>query len=280
VKRDQRSGFTLIELLVVIAIIAILAGILFPAFAQVREKGRAASCLSNLKQIGTASLMYAQDYDETFAASNGGGTSSSCATMKNNGAFSGWIGNLLLPYTQNSGIFQCPSNPRLSAVNRGSGCVTNNDATLALAQWGIPYIWTSYAFNYVALYGRSLASVPAPADQLAFWDGVSPWADCGYAQAGGCGIWAQRDIPVFLSKLGQPLAAGMQNPATSGWAQFINAEAPHTSMLNYMYVDGHVKASRWDRLTWGNLDGTGIPQSDPDYNVSLTTRTRNTWPGM
>ena len=62
----RRRGFTLIELLVVIAIIAILAAILFPVFAQAREKARATSCLSNLHQIGMANLMYVQDFDERF----------------------------------------------------------------------------------------------------------------------------------------------------------------------------------------------------------------------
>jgi prepilin-type N-terminal cleavage/methylation domain-containing protein/prepilin-type processing-associated H-X9-DG protein len=62
----MKKAFTLIELLVVIAIIAILAAILFPVFAQAREKARAVACISNLKQLGTAAMMYAQDFDEVF----------------------------------------------------------------------------------------------------------------------------------------------------------------------------------------------------------------------
>src|SRR5437868_4159088 len=70
----QRSkGFTLIELLVVIAIIAILAAILFPVFAQAREKARAITCVSNLKQIALATLMYSQDYDEKYFSGWGSG---------------------------------------------------------------------------------------------------------------------------------------------------------------------------------------------------------------
>ena len=64
--RRSTAGFTLIELLVVIAVIAVLAALIFPVFAQAREQARKATCVSNLKQIGTATLMYLQDYDETY----------------------------------------------------------------------------------------------------------------------------------------------------------------------------------------------------------------------
>ena len=110
----KSSGFTLIELLVVIAIIAILAAILFPVFAQAREAARKTSCLSNNKQIGTAALMYVQDYDETFPVEQWWG----------NNRFDGWpvlrsgiVGatainykDALLPYTKNEQIWICPTN--------------------------------------------------------------------------------------------------------------------------------------------------------------------------
>src|SRR5204862_7715705 len=63
---SARAAFTLIELLVVIACIAVLAAILFPVFAQAREKARSITCASNLKQLSVAWLMYAQDYDEAL----------------------------------------------------------------------------------------------------------------------------------------------------------------------------------------------------------------------
>ena len=99
------TGFTLIELLVVIAIIAILAAILFPVFAQARAKARQAACLSNLKQIGTAAMMYVQDYDETYPINNF--TYSSGGSTKWIEAHGGWMGHLQ-PYIKNAEVFKCP----------------------------------------------------------------------------------------------------------------------------------------------------------------------------
>jgi prepilin-type N-terminal cleavage/methylation domain-containing protein/prepilin-type processing-associated H-X9-DG protein len=101
--RSARSGFTLIELLVVIAIIAILAAILFPVFAQAREKARSASCLSNMKQLALAYRMYAQDWDEKYSMNRYNGRTANYPDSYT------WK-TAIQPYLKNKEILRCPSN--------------------------------------------------------------------------------------------------------------------------------------------------------------------------
>jgi prepilin-type processing-associated H-X9-DG protein len=272
----------LIELLVVIAIIAILAAILFPVFAQARDKARAASCISNLKQMGTAWQMYTQDYDERFPAAgrppatfgsdwSGDGPLGPCQFMREMSAFGGWTGNLLIPYTKNTGIYTCPSTPSSNTVNYGDGNKCWNQT-----QFPVPYTHTSYGYNYIATGSRAIAQINNPADLAVMWDGINGWIDCNFTLSGSCGLWHQRDIPVFLTKIGRPLHPGM-SPAWTTSASNVNRVAPHNNNINYMFADGHVKASRWDRLTWGNIGGHVIPESHPDYKLSLMTLPTATW---
>ena len=151
----HRRGFTLIELLVVIAIIAILAAILFPVFARAREKARQASCLSNIKQIGLASLMYAQDYDERMAGGCGPrwGGFWQCGYMQ------------IFPYVKNMQLFECPSFS--SSIGSGYG-----DINWAVSPFSGPFPG-SYGTN-VPLRGIRMAEIVRPAE-------IINWAETNVA---------------------------------------------------------------------------------------------------
>jgi prepilin-type N-terminal cleavage/methylation domain-containing protein len=116
----KRHGFTLMELLVVVAVIAMLAALLFPVFSHAREKARQVSCLSNLRQIGSAVLLYAQDYDETYPGGPGlqvlwvpgpEGDWENMPTPCCGNVARTSIAARLRPYTRADRIFYCPDDP-------------------------------------------------------------------------------------------------------------------------------------------------------------------------
>lgn len=233
IRRTQ--GFTLIELLVVIAIIAILAAILFPVFAQAREKARQASCSSNLKQLGIATLMYCQDYDEMFPLSQYADASVYWFGAR---AGSGWdkTKGLLYPYTRNHQIQRCPSWTGQPRFGDGNGYGYN---------WG--YVGSDYwiTFQWPPRNPASQAAFSAPAQKLLF-------ADSGFFNA----PWWGGDGAMMETPYIDPPQFWYGNPTIDfrhvDRGKIIDAAArriTHQGMANLLYADGHVKASKQSGVT-------------------------------
>ncbi len=151
--RKHAGGFTLIELLVVIAIIAILAAILFPVFAQAREKARSISCLSNTKEVGLAVLQYVQDYDESMP-------SGVYYSVYLPGL--AWAGQTY-PYMKNTQVYKC-----------------TDDTTPSIAASGASFakFAESYVFNYnIPAFAPALAGLDAPASTVLAAEGRGDQAE-------------------------------------------------------------------------------------------------------
>jgi len=247
----RRHGFTLIELLVVIAIIAILAAILFPVFAQAREKARQASCQSNLKQIGLAVRMYSQDYDERFPTGNNPDNNTCAGVVYRNG-WRGWIGNGLFPYIKNVQVFLCPS--------RGSGWgLVNADASGAPCPNAF-FNYANYSYNYLgtSYAGQMEGQIVRSAEVFLFWDSNNRWTDC--APMSTCGIYINRDICWYLGPARTGGNCGSQRLDLTSW---------HNMGNNYLFADGHVKWSKWDNMRWENLYPWPDPSASPNYGRSM-----------
>ena len=133
--RSARHAFTLIELLVVIAIIVILAAILFPVFAQAREKARSTACLSNLKQMGTATQMYVQDYDEKLffrASATVPSVSRTGAIVPSAAQPPVLWWNAIQPYIKNYQLFVCPDDPAPALSKDPAGAATIKRSYIAI----------------------------------------------------------------------------------------------------------------------------------------------------
>ena len=245
-----KHGFTLIELLVVIAIIAILAAILFPVFAQAREKARSISCLSNMRQIGLAVNMYMQDYDERSVKTHH--DLEQGETIAN---LYPWY-QPLQPYIKNGNIFRCPS--------------VNDTPTL------FPYLvtldnWNTYRTDYLIngffAHGIALAAVSAPAEQVMFGErhaGIAffdyhPWPSAPD------GSWERGFLDGSGYRIGDVDSDSQgKDPANVGH---------HSQGDNYDFADGHAKWLKFARTldptkpgdavdNWGMHNRDNMPSNE------------------
>ena len=226
----KRKGFTLIELLVVIAIIAILAAILFPVFAQAREKARQISCLSNLKQSGLAYAMYIQDYDET--------------TPLQVSPTDGYWYFLIQPYVKNWQLMLCPdrndttnsgSNP--PALNHRMMGYGYNDGWVSDSGYGLVQTQTKDAYGKTMRAGRSIAAIVTPTDCVAFGDTY--------------------DTPGY--------SIGMDNILSTLPDGYSTKSLRHTSgNFNYAFADGHAKLIHMQSGEYTGFGLTARPANEVD----------------
>jgi prepilin-type N-terminal cleavage/methylation domain-containing protein/prepilin-type processing-associated H-X9-DG protein len=201
----KKHGFTLIELLVVIAIIAILAAILFPVFARAREKARQTSCLSNLKEIALAEIMYVQDYDETH-----GRVYYYYLGSGNLAGLEFWPFRLQ-PYIKNWQIVICPSEDYFYPYPTPDG-FTASYTLVNISQTRAGTSSTSYSGGKRALM-RDLSG------SIMF---------CDSARSEIYGPWSQDPDPLVFTEVGR----------------LSRVEECHNEGANYAFGDGHAKWQR------------------------------------
>ena len=248
----NRRGFTLIELLVVIAIIAILAAILFPVFAKVREKARQASCMSNMKQQGLAILQYTQDYDELMPQAtvdySGSWPTGTFWTAPSTSSVSGtqWA-NAIQPYLKSYAVYTCPSSDTWD----WSHSTRSN--------------LLSYTFNG-DLQSYPSGNILAPSSVILLWSGMLKNAVKGVSWANPILNCSDASKPCVYVPQGSS-GCGTGNGVTDSmivWGGYSSySKWVHGSGDNFSYCDGHVK---WTPLqSDGNHDPWTV--TGPDGSI-------------
>lgn len=238
----HNSAFTLIELLVVIAIIAILAAILFPVFAQAREKARQTSCLSNAKQIGTAFLMYTQDYDEKIVLTTYPFPSNTWTDQAQ-------------PYIKNRQIFRCPSD-------QSQNWTTPQVTKASILDPDPPVVRRSSYFINAYLSGSSqwgsLAAVQSPASVIYIGESLEGITRDHFHPFNWNG---NQETPP------NPLYSGFMHGATFDDAKNETKELAlrrHSDGSNFVYLDGHAKWGKWSQVFFQRpADGVWQGNFDP-----------------
>jgi len=266
--KKQQAGFTLIELLVVIAIIAILAAILFPVFAKVREKARQTSCLSNLKQINLALLQYSQDYDETSLPWGSSGNADADQTISEHLWWSE-----LAPYIKSDAVLGCPDDPSLTNATAWplvNGVPTSGSNVTSLIGAGPDTATTHYEQGYV--FNQDVLLTPADSGNQDDAGGkinevVAP-ASCIFVLEWNPNDPTPRDV-------GPGDFAYAMNPANNQVAN-VAAITRHSGGSNYAFVDGHVKWAApgsisflQDSAPGSDVNGANNPDGKPYWFAPL-----------
>ena len=276
----RKMGFTLIELLVVIAIIAILAAILFPVFAQAREKARQTACLSNEKQLGMAARMYMEDFDgalyhhhEGWVLDDGTQLDNLPATL--DGCVGGGAGNsnaekpwaiFFQPYMKSRQVLFCPSDPEPRSENLATtiedynGGITEIDTECGAAPNGEQCVAAS---QHTAMWSYLLNSVFTHKSCRYAVDGSLP----GFATDAAVSGLTEPNLILFSERNSTALDAESNDAfgyvpqddydtwageaalvrwgdgpyADQGWIKYDR----HNKGANYVFADGHVKWMRW-----------------------------------
>jgi len=246
-RQVRRDAFTLIELLVVIAIIAILAAILFPVFAKVREKARQTACMSNMRQVGLAAMQYVQDNDENVVLTERG------ADIDDDHEY--YWGDMLQPYIKSWQMLTCPdgaqpiqfkASPPSPApysqqwsYNYGiNDILDNSDACSANAD--------DPACAHIGVAGKAMAAVTNPSDTVLIADNVPSNVDTAD------GTSDVSNDPSHLShgrheinwQLGHrdPTHLSVNGKSQDGYPR-------HTDGFVMVMADGHAK---WRKRTFAN----------------------------
>lgn len=228
-----QRAFTLIELLVVIAIIAILAALLFPVFSRAKETAKRTSCMSNVKQIGTATALYLSDHDGYYPQTRR--TSQQPEIDDIDGSWeepdlgsifvklSRYIGPLLTESSVNKQrLFACPTD----GDPFGSACaVSNPDA---------PPV-TSYLVNGFFVFGLNESQVEKPANTIYFAERRSQ---------------ARDNVPPYCDDTYRPWWNAQNSQAPEDEMDSLYgaiATRRHLDLSNYTFADGHAKAMAWSQ---------------------------------